>query len=553
MKRLVFGLFLLLTIQSCVGCWKSRSVMDVAESLMSDAPDSSLTLLNGINRESLLLRGMRERHTLLLTMAHDKCYMPMSSDTIIRSASNWYQHHGSKRYRMLSAYYLGVVQQSRGENIEAVLAFREAEPLAESLSDYRQLSLIEQHLCALFASNFDHVHALEYAEKSLSAAMKSGESLMADFCKLDIAEQLLVEFRYEEAERIVDELLCSENSDIFFSLTLGLKSRILIFKDSDYESAKQIYKNAPSEKLNLSAGDYGRLALFEEIDGNSSLADTLILEASNLLKSKMDSLVFYNDCFNLYSQRKDLKSAIDYLSKRADLQDNIVMGLLRQSEAHALERYYRDTLVVERLRIRHHREMMGIAGVLLIVIIISLALQLKRNNRRLLEDMAKIQEVSEDLRVLESKNARTYQVVDGLIADKVHLLQQLSESFFSWEDDALKKQEKKNGTLMKDEIIDSFRRQLGELRADKSFIYTLEQSLNITEDGVMTKLRQILKNEKELDYSILTLLFSGFSIKSISYLFRMSEASLRMRKTRYRQQFLSLQEPERSVFLGKIG
>ena len=107
--------------------------------------------------------------------------------------------------------------------------------------------------------------------------------------------------------------------------------------------------------------------------------------------------------------------------------------------------------------------------------------------------------------------------------------------------------------LLKDEIIDSFRRQLGELRADKSFIYTLEQSLNITEDGVMTKLRQILKNEKELDYSILTLLFSGFSIKSISYLFRMSEASLRMRKTRYRQQFLSLQEPERSVFLGKIG
>ena len=69
----------------------------------------------------------------------------------------------------------------------------------------------------------------------------------------------------------------------------------------------------------------------------------------------------------------------------------------------------------------------------------------------------------------------------------------------------------------------------------------------------MARARQLLSSEKELDFSILTLLFSGFSIKSISYLLRMSEASLRMRKTRFKQQFELMTEPERSLFMEKLG
>ena len=114
-------------------------------------------------------------------MARDKCYMDVSQDTTIRMAYEWYQHHGSKKDRMLSAYYMGVVQQQAGNSLEAALAFREAEPLAEELADYRQLSLIEQHLSGVFARNYDHVRALEYAKKSLESAEMAEEKLMADY------------------------------------------------------------------------------------------------------------------------------------------------------------------------------------------------------------------------------------------------------------------------------------------------------------------------------------------------------------------------------------
>lgn len=188
------GVIIILALFCLFSCGREYSgIMDSAEAQMMQAPDSALALMKGIVAEELPTRGMRARHALLLTMAKNKCYQDISEDTTIRMSYDWYQHHGSRRYKMLSAYYLGFVEQSRGNNIEAALAFREAEPLAEEQEDYRQLSLVEQHLSAIFAANYDHVRALEYAEHSLEAANKAGEKLMADWCKLDIATQLILD------------------------------------------------------------------------------------------------------------------------------------------------------------------------------------------------------------------------------------------------------------------------------------------------------------------------------------------------------------------------
>ena len=68
----------------------------------------------------------------------------------------------------------------------------------------------------------------------------------------------------------------------------------------------------------------------------------------------------------------------------------------------------------------------------------------------------------------------------------------------------------------------------------------------------MTTLRSTFTKEKkplkEQDIQLLALLFSGFSIKSISFLTDMSEASIRTRKTRYKQLFRSLNSSDGEWF-----
>ena len=157
---------------------------------MAASPDSALALMRGIDGASLQTSCLRARHALLLTMAQDKCYIDEVEDSTILVAYDYYHHRTNKRNRLLSTYYLGVIRQNAGELIDAALAFREAEPLSEELEDYRQLSLIEQHLSRIFSLNYDHVRALEYAEKALEAAGTAGEKQMEEYClAVRIAEE----------------------------------------------------------------------------------------------------------------------------------------------------------------------------------------------------------------------------------------------------------------------------------------------------------------------------------------------------------------------------
>ena len=554
MKKGIYFIIALLFLFSC-GREYSR-VMDSAEAQMMQAPDSALALMQSIVAKDLPTRGLRARHALLLTMAKNKCYQDISSDTTIRMSYEWYQRHGSKRYKMLSSYYLGFVEQKRGNSIEAVLAFREAEPLAEELKDYRQLSLVDQHLSAIFATNYDHVRALEYAEKSLEAANKAGEKLMADWCKLDIAAQLINKLRLNEAYPLLKDILnnhSSERSDLYYFAALTMATVMYYCKPGQIDSARwYIQQVIDSKKISLDSRDYGLLALLSEEEGKHSEADNYLYKAEQNLRTALDSVAYYNDWRNMYDLRGDWKHAYESKNKSVVIQDQITLTKLEQSLSHAMEIYYKDKMEINHERFQSRLYLALVIGLIFMAIAISLYLLERSQRCKLLEEMAQAQTVGEELKRLEFENEQTYRLVEGFISEKVRSLQQIAESYFSWEDTSVRMREEKKGRLMKDEMITAFRKQLEQLRNEHSLILALEQSLNITDNGIMKKARSFLKKEKELDFSVLVLLFSGFSIKSISYLLRMSEASLRMRKTRYKQFFSSLPSPERELFLSKI-
>ena len=525
--RQFFPFAVLLCLISCAEDRHASMAFNQAESLLFTAPDSALALVRRIDGQTLSSRTLQARHALLMTIAQDKCYIDVAEDSTVRVAYDYYKKHGREWDRLMATYYLGVIQQNAKEYINAALAFREAEPLAEELRDYRQYSLIEQHLCRIFAMNYDHARALEYAEKALKAAELAGESLMADYCRLDIANQCLARKEYKHAEVILSQILDNEeiNSDLRYRALLAMIRLLIYMPESDMSLAKEyledIHKITRPEMLENNTLYLTTMAIVYENNGEKELSNRCLEQVSSLLYTPTDSLLFLGSQGSIMKKRGDWEQAYHAFSLAMDKQDRILTGLLDQSVTHSMERYFTDKWEIERIRF--------------------------------LEDMAKIQEVSEDVNRLRSGESVSSRIVDQLILDKVRSLQHLSESYFSWDDMAIKKREEKNGIFFKDEIISTFRMQLSELRNDHAFITSLEQSLDLTNDGIMKKARLCLRNEKELDFSILTLLFTGFSIKSISYLLRMSEASLRMRKTRFKQQFEAMSEPVRGIFLNKLG
>jgi len=543
MRRLILLCLLALPLVSCVRERALTREMDRVETYVNEQPDSALALIREMDGQSLPTRGLQARHALLLTMAQDKCYIDVAEDSTILVAFNYFRNHGNKRERLLSTYYLGVIEQNAGKTIDAALAFRDAEPMAQELEDYRQLCLIQRHLSHIFESNYDYVRALDYAEKALEAAEKAGERLMADYCRYDKAVALLSQFRYEEAESNLAQIINSnDEGSVLYTRASKRMAQVHIFgKNPDYVKAKQCFTEAAKRKgTSFNCSDYGLLALISEEEKDSDKADSYLQIAENMIRSSADSAIFYNDCRNVYDKRGDWEKAYWAKTESSKILDRIIMKTLRQSVTHAIENHYVSEWEIERERSRSRLYLIILLGTVLLIAFLSMLIFLRKKNQRIMDEMARVQDVSTDL-------------VDTLIADKIKSLQRLSESYFSWDENAIVKRENKEGKQSKEDIITSFRTQLGELRNDHSFIAALEQSLNLSDNGIMEKARQLLSNEKELDFSVLTLLFSGFSIKSISYLLRMSEASLRMRKTRFKQQFESMPEPERSLFLAKLG
>ena len=544
MKRSVLFLLPLLVIVSCTQYRAQERIMDQALSLMDEAPDSALSLMQGMDPS--LLRGRRQhaRHALLYTMAQDKDYVVETDDSLAQLSRAYYRGHGSKADRLKSLYYLGVVHHNAGLYSEAAAEFREAESLALRLEDNHHLGLIYWHLEGIYSSNYDHVRALEYAQKALAAYQAAGESLAVEYSWLDLANDYAVNGRWKEAIPILESLMKrNEEHDALYSYAARSLAHIMVLNHvQDYDQIWRYYQeSAIRNVIPFEDRDYGNMAILSEREGKSNNADYFLKLEEELLRTAADSSVYYSDKQIVFDNRGIADSAYLALIQATRIQNRVVTSQLEQSISHSMETYFQDSLALERERTRFRRSVYAIIGILLLGLLFVLAETLRHRNRQILQDMATIQEVSEDLQRQRDRNMESSRIMDRFVGDKIESLQALSRAYFSWDDREMHHWDTKRGMDTREEVIARFRRQLGALRASPDFIVTLEESLNVREDGIMREARNLMGNQKDREYSLLVLLLSGFSVKSVSFLLQMSEPAVRMQKTRFKQFFASRQ------------
>ena len=129
----------------------------------------------------------------------------------------------------------------------------------------------------------------------------------------------------------------------------------------------------------------------------------------------------------------------------------------------------------------------------------------------------------------------------------------MSSAYFSWDSSRVRQKEKRYGDRTKDELVEDFQKQLDDFRHSEGLYVSLENALNVSRNGLMDRARKELsqmgKVNKE-DTELLLLFFYGFSAKSICFLHAdLTEASVRMRKTRIKQLFAALPDHRGDEFV----
>lgn len=541
-----------------MGCAsESREALDDAEALLAWNADSALVVLKEVTPDEMRRKSQRARYALLLSMAMEGCDIKPETDSVARLSYDYYYEHGSEQRRMHAAYCLARVESRLGRNNEAITHYLDALRSAERLWDDGMRGYICQRISELFALNYNHDDALLYAQQAVAFLDSAGDSLAADYSRMDVARQYMASGRFEKATSMVDSLFAASRylQDAGLQYYLRLLKADLAYSEKQFDVALQYYEQAESSGYGLPLGSMGRCVLIHQKQGNHAKAVALLNMMQRYVRSRLDSVVYYGVSNKRAAMNEDYRHAFEDLVSVQEIQYRTYADILSHSSAHAVKAYFEDQYRLEKARSRSQK-LLYTLSILVLGVILFLALGiLRRRKRQIDSEMGKVEDMARDVQLLESSKEQSDLIIAALLQDKVRSMRNLADMYFSWTDEEVSKREEREGKAPKEEIIAKFRKELRALRQDGHFLLSIEKTIDQTHDGVVRRLRSqyadLLRYDEE-DFHILVLFFSGFSNKSVGFIMNLTDEAVRSRKKRYKKAFLSLPENVGKVYVNLL-
>ena len=172
-KNILFILTILLLL-ACTACYRStRHVtehLSQAEGLIWAAPDSALHILESISTSRHLTGKEQADYALLLSLAQYRCYIPVSSDSLINLAVEYYKDKNDADKKGAAFYVKGCILEEYCKDIpNALLAYKEAETCIPDMDDKQYVARIYSSLGYVNKKSFHFEPAKEYYQKALQA------------------------------------------------------------------------------------------------------------------------------------------------------------------------------------------------------------------------------------------------------------------------------------------------------------------------------------------------------------------------------------------------
>lgn len=175
-KPLTLLLILALFCSSCVGQGDEiRRKLDLAENIILMYPDSSLSIISNIASERIRPRKTRARHSLLHSIALDKCGKDICSDSLIAPAFEYYSRHGNDLEQARTFYYKARIHENAGSDESAMIWLVRAEAKSEKTDDAYISSLIHAAKGRIYFRSMDYTAASDNYRKAAGDCLISGD------------------------------------------------------------------------------------------------------------------------------------------------------------------------------------------------------------------------------------------------------------------------------------------------------------------------------------------------------------------------------------------
>ena len=404
-KNILFILTILLLL-ACTACDRSaRHVtehLSQAEELIWAAPDSALHILESISTSRHLTGKEQADYALLLSLAQYRCYIPVSSDSLINLAIEYYKDKNDADKKGAAFYVKGCILEEYTKDIpNALLAYKEAEMCIPDMNEKRYVARIYSSLGYINKKSFHFEPAKEYYQKAVQANIDGKDTVAYASNLLNLSTLYYTLHQADSANRCINTLIDIADSLNDLDLQVKIYNNIAnrkIFEKNYAEAEKYLIHairlSSPHFPDKLSLG----LANLYVYTGQKEKADSLVTH----LLSCPDLLVrsnSYLDLLNYFLTSHPKERS--YLNHYITLTDSIYKENRAEEVGKIQQKYDNEVLARTNDQLYFRWILTSVVGSLICIIAVTF-LQKKWRKANALQKQ--IEELEEKKKVLTSSS-----------------------------------------------------------------------------------------------------------------------------------------------------
>ena len=373
MKNILSILLLFLTFTACKDSKAVTDVLNRAEAVMNEHPDSALNLLRTLTFDDFKKESNRARYALLHSQALDKNYIDVTSDSLISVALEYYKDKDDVRSKFLSYYYMGRVHANGERYLQATSCLMASEQLVEEVGDDYLSGLLYSEMGRIYDIYYDFPKSLEAYQKAAECYERAGKVGHRNYMWYYQSNVCRNMNKYDESERLLRKTLTlakEEGDDVLLKSCIG--DLVMLY----------VELNRRTEALTI----YEQSVLKQEEFGSSSFMGTLatmyasagdFVKAESYLKRGWGRAMNHTDSISLYlssSEVRDLSNnrnvAYQELLKGVSLQNKETQQALQQPILTAQRDYLSEKVAFEAYRHRMEKRQNLLSVLLLALLLI---------------------------------------------------------------------------------------------------------------------------------------------------------------------------------------
>lgn len=410
-----FKVSLLLTTLLLLGaCTNIPNLLKQADLLMDTAPDSALIILKQINPHNILKPSQKAYYALLYSQALDKNDIKVESDTLIRTAVNYYDEDEPEKAGY-AWFYMARCANNRGDARAQANALFKAQEYAQLTDNFKLHGLVYCDKAYMYSEQQLIDSSIVYFKLTLSSFVKANDRRNETIILLHIGSAFLKDRQCDSARYYFEiaESQIKKSNDISLNSSVYRSLAAMYYQKEAYDKALYYYRKVPLTGTDLYDSNlwYIMANVYAKTGDNDSTRFYLN-KVNGLYEMAPD---YYRLKQDLAEKEGNMNDALYYAKKVTVATDSLYKSKLAESFAGLEKRYKYKVLEIDnqRLIIKNKQNRIVILIVLLALSILSILFmfwkiqmnrqQLNAKNQLLVKETALLEKERENSSMLEKQ------------------------------------------------------------------------------------------------------------------------------------------------------